>query len=64
MILPRPVAVYAKPIEYATAEVRMVPHSDRSNKKYAGFYLCLKTVDLSRDFALIREDGTSAEYQQ
>jgi hypothetical protein len=41
----------------------MVPESDRSNKKYAGFDLVLKTLDLSRDFKLIHEESTPAEYQ-
>ena len=63
MILPRPVAVYAKPIDYATAEERMVPESDRANIKYAGFYLCLKTADLARNFRLVHEESTLAEYQ-
>jgi hypothetical protein len=63
MIFLQPVAVYAKPIDYASAEARMVPESDRSDKKYGGFYLCLKTLELSRDFRLIREFDTPAEYQ-
>jgi hypothetical protein len=63
MILPRPVAVYAKPIDYAAAEERMVPASDRANIKYAGFYLCLRTVDLARNFSLVHEESTPAEYQ-
>jgi hypothetical protein len=64
MVIPRPVAVYAKPIDYATTEARMVPQSDRSNTKYAGFYLFLKTVDLSRNFRLVVQDeSTPAEYQ-
>jgi hypothetical protein len=62
--LPRPIAVNAKPINYARVEERMVPESDRSNKKYAGFHLVLKTMELSRDFKLVQEDGTPAEYEQ
>ena len=61
-LLPRPIAVYAKPIDYAAR--RMVPESARENKKYAGFYLSLKTVDLSRHFRLIHEESTPAEYQE
>ncbi len=30
IFLPRPVAVYAKPTDYATAEERIIPESDRS----------------------------------
>jgi hypothetical protein len=63
MFLPRPVAFYAKPIDYATVEERMVPESDRSNTKYNGLYLCLKTADLSRNFRLVHEEPTPAEYQ-
>ena len=42
----------------------MVPDSDRANKNYAGFYLCLKTVDLGRNFRLVHEESTPAEYQE
>jgi hypothetical protein len=62
MILPRPMTVYAKPIDYATEE-RMVPESDRANIKYAGFYLCLRTADLARNSRLVHEESTLAEYQ-
>jgi hypothetical protein len=64
ILLPRPIAVYVKPIDYAAMEERMVPESDRANKKYAGFYLSLKTADLSRHFRLIHEESTPAEYQE
>jgi hypothetical protein len=62
-ILPRPLGVYAKPIDYAAVEARMIPESDRANGKYAGFYLSLKTADLSRNFRLVHEESTPAEYQ-
>jgi hypothetical protein len=61
--LPRPIAANAKAINYTHVEKEMVPESDRSNKKYAGFYLVLKTMDLSRDFKLVHEESTPAEYQ-
>ena len=61
---PRPVAVYARPIEYAAVEERMVPASDRANVKYAGFHLYLRTADLSRHFRLVHEESTPAEYQK
>ena len=64
ILLPRPVAVYARPIEYAAVEERMVPASDRANVKYAGFYLCLRTADLSLHFRLVHEESTPADYQK
>lgn len=42
--LPRPIAANATAINYSHVEEGMVPESDRSNKKYAGFYLALKTL--------------------
>jgi hypothetical protein len=62
-LLPRPISVYAKPKEYAAMEERMIPESDRKNKQYAGFYLSLKTVDLSRNFILVYEEATPVDYQ-
>jgi hypothetical protein len=60
---PQPVAVYAQAVDYARVEERMVPESDRSNKKYNGFYFFLRTADLSRIFRLVHEESTPAEYQ-
>jgi hypothetical protein len=61
--LPRPIAANATAINYSHVEEGMVPESDRSNKKYAGFYLVLKTLELSRDFKLVHEEPKPAEYQ-
>jgi hypothetical protein len=61
--LPRPIAANAKAINYTHVEEGMVPESDRSNMKYAGFYLVLKTLELSRGFKLVHEEPTPAEYQ-
>ena len=61
--LPRPIAANAKAINYTRVEEDMVPESDRSNKKYAGFYLVLRTLELSRNFKLVYEEPTPAEYQ-
>ena len=61
--LPRPIAANAKAINYIQVEEGMVPESDRSNKKYSGFYLVLKTLELRRDFKLVQEEPTPAEYQ-
>jgi hypothetical protein len=63
VLLARPVGVYARPIDYAAVEERMVPESDRANRKYAGFCLSLKTADLSRNFRLVHEESTPAEFQ-
>ena len=62
--LPRPIAANAKAINYTHVEEYMVPESDRSNTKYSGFYFVLKTLELSRDFKLVREEPTPAEYQE
>src|ERR1700735_1427129 len=40
---PRPIATNAKAINYTRVEEGMVPESDRTNEKYSGFYLVLKT---------------------
>ena len=61
--LPRPIAANAKAINYTHVEEEMVPESDRSNKKYLGFYFVLKTLELNRDFKLVHEEPTAAEYQ-
>ena len=61
--LPRPIAADAKAINYPHVEEGMVPESVRSNTKYSGFYLVLKTLELSRDFKLVQEEPTPAEYQ-
>jgi hypothetical protein len=61
--LPRPIAANAKAINYTHGEEGMVPESDRANKKYSGFYLVLKTLELTRDFRLVHEEHTPAEYQ-
>ncbi len=59
----RPVVVYAKAVDYARLEERMVSESDRSSTKYVGFYFCLSTADLSRNFRLVHEEPTPAECQ-
>jgi len=64
ILFPRPIGVYVKPIDYAALEERMVPASDRANEEYGGFYLSLKTADLSRHFQLIHEESTPAQYQE
>ena len=49
-----PIGVYARPIDYARIEERMVPKEIRANANYSGFYLFLKTAELNRAFRLIR----------
>ena len=58
-----PVAIYVTAVDYALLEKRMIPESDRSNKKYGGFYFCLRTTDLSLKFRLVHEEPTPAAYQ-
>jgi hypothetical protein len=62
-LLTRPISAYAKPINYARVEADMIPESDRANNKYAGFYLSLRTIDLGRNFKLVHEEPTPAQYQ-
>jgi hypothetical protein len=52
---PKPISFYAVALDYSAVETRVVPESDRTNPKYAGFYFSLKTVDLNRDFKLDQE---------
>ena len=49
----KPIAVYAKPIDYVGVEARLVAPDVRANKLYSGYYLSLKTVDLNRVFKLV-----------
>jgi hypothetical protein len=52
---PKAISVYAAALDYSSVEARVVPESDRTNPKYAGFYFSLKTVDLNREFKLAQE---------
>jgi len=52
---PKTISVYAVALDCSSMETRIVPESDRTNPKYAGFYFSLKTVDLNRDFKLVQE---------
>ncbi len=53
---PKPIGVYAKAVDYAVLEQRMVPASDRKSPRYGGFYFSFKTVELNRKFRLVHED--------
>jgi hypothetical protein len=52
---PKAISVYAVALDYSAMETRVVPESERTSPKYAGFYFSLKTVDLNRDFKLVQE---------
>ena len=54
---PKPIAIYAKPVDYASVEARLVPADVRSTKNYSGYYLSLKTVDLNHMFRLVHEES-------
>jgi hypothetical protein len=51
----KPISFYAVALDYSAVEIRVIPESDRTSSKYAGFYFSLKTVDLNHDFKLVQE---------
>lgn len=53
---PKPIGTYAKAVDYAALEERMVPASDRNAPRYGGFYFYFKTVELNQKFRLVHED--------
>jgi hypothetical protein len=62
--LPRAIIANGRPIDYLRVEERVVPFTDRTNGQYSGFYLLLKTIDLSRYFKLVHEEASKADYQE
>lgn len=50
----KPIGAYAKAVEYKSAEERMVPASERTSRKYGGFYFYFRTVELNTKFSLVR----------
>jgi hypothetical protein len=52
-----PISVYAKAVDYARVEEEMVPLDVRSDTKYSGFYLSLKTIELNNLFKLVHEES-------
>ncbi len=52
----RPIGTYAKAVDYAALEERMVPASDRNAPKYGGFYFYFNTTELNQKFRLVHED--------
>ena len=59
-VYPEPITVYAKALDYALVEERMVPVNIRADAKYSGFYLSLKTVDLNNLFKLVHGENDRA----
>ncbi|NJD24048.1 MAG: hypothetical protein FIB06_01435 [Betaproteobacteria bacterium] len=56
-----PVGTYAVPVEHATVERRMVPEAERTHPKYGGFYLFVRTLDLTSQFDLVSTEGEAAD---
>ncbi|MBF0229820.1 MAG: hypothetical protein HQK63_09590 [Desulfamplus sp.] len=50
----KPLGVYALPVEYDKLEMRMVSQDDRNSSKYGGFYFYFNTIDLNKNFTLIK----------
>jgi hypothetical protein len=58
---PRPLRVYANPLDYPRIENLMVPVAIRNDASYAGFHLSISTLTLSNSFRLVdskASDGT------
>jgi hypothetical protein len=53
---PKPIVFSAQPVNRADVEQRFVPLNERSNPKYSGFSLSMKTIDLHKTLKLIHED--------
>ena len=53
---PKPIGVYAKAVDYAALEARMVPPEERTASRYGGFYFSFTTVDLNTKFRLVHEE--------
>ena len=51
-----PIGTYALAVEYKKLEERIVPHEERENPKYDGFYFHFKTVALNKTFRLVQTD--------
>jgi len=48
--------VYALPVDYKALESRIVPEIKRSDERYDGYSLYVRTVELNENFRLIQED--------
>ncbi|WP_417915045.1 hypothetical protein [Candidatus Electronema sp. JM] len=49
----KPIGAYAKAVVYKAVEKRMVPASERTSRKYGGFYFYFSTVELNTKFVLV-----------
>ena len=47
-----PILVYATALEHEKLEKEIIPEKDRTNSKYAGYYLSVKTKTLDQSFQL------------
>ncbi len=56
-MLPQPIAVNARAVNYREIEARVVPESERKAQGYGGFSFVLKTAALNTKFRLVREGG-------
>jgi hypothetical protein len=54
----KPIGICARPLEYEKLEARMVSKEDRTNPKYGGFSLLVKTVDLIKNFKLVENEDS------
>lgn len=50
-----PLGAYVDVLDYDRIEARVVPEADRRHPLYRGFYLHLTTLELNRDWRLVRE---------
>ena len=57
LVEPRPITVYARPLNYAVVEARLISEVQRKDAEYDGYYLSLKTMDLCRLFRLVADAG-------
>jgi hypothetical protein len=53
-VIPLPILVYARAVNYRELEVRVVPESERKSESYTGFYFAVRTSDLNTKFRLVR----------
>jgi hypothetical protein len=53
-VIPQPILVYARAVNYRELEVRVVPESERKSESYTGFYFAVRTSDLNTKFRLVR----------
>jgi len=49
---PKPICIYAQPLEYAELEAEIIPVEDRHNKKYNVCSLFISTKVLNETFEL------------